>query len=146
MELEELYRDIILDHNRTPRNKRQLDDADIANHQKNPVCGDEINIQIVLDGDQIDVAFFFGQGCSISQASASILTDVLKGKTLDQARAIAAGFHELMNGSEPNNIDDLGDLVALQGVAHYPVRIKCAVLACDTLDEGVIDWLNKHQI
>jgi nitrogen fixation NifU-like protein len=146
MELEELYRDIILDHNRNPRNKRQLANSDIANHQKNPVCGDEIDIQLMLDNDQINDAFFFGQGCSISQASASILTDVLKGKTLDQARAIAAGFHELMNGSEPKNIEDLGDLVALQGVANYPVRIKCAVLACDTLDEGVQEWLGKQQI
>jgi nitrogen fixation protein NifU and related proteins len=136
MSLDDLYREVILDHYRNPRNKHGLEGSDIDVTHNNPLCGDEITIHaIVRDGKVVDVTFE-GQGCSISQASASMLTDLVKGKPVDDVDKLIVEFRGMMAG-KPADEEALGDLVALKGVVKYPVRIKCAVLAWDTLQEGV---------
>jgi nitrogen fixation NifU-like protein len=137
MSLDDLYREVILDHYRNPRNKRPLPSADIDLAHNNPLCGDEITVRAkVADGVVADAAFE-GQGCSISQASASMLTEKIKGMKLDDVENLVLDFRGMMAGREGLDDDALGDLVALKGVVKYPVRIKCAVLAWDTLQEGV---------
>jgi nitrogen fixation NifU-like protein len=137
MSLDDLYREVILDHYRNPRNKRPLSPADIDLERNNPLCGDEIAIRaVVRDGTVADVAFE-GQGCSISQASASMLTERIVGRPLAEVERIITDFRAMMAGEHVSDEDALGDLVALKGVVKYPVRIKCAVLAWDTLQEGV---------
>ncbi|MGH2830477.1 MAG: Fe-S cluster assembly sulfur transfer protein SufU [Actinomycetota bacterium] len=137
MSLEDLYRETILDHYRNPRNKQGLDGSTVDVTHNNPLCGDEITIHVALrDGAVADVAFE-GQGCSISQASASMLTELVKGKSLAEVEDLILKFRTMMGGKPVEDEDALGDLVALKGVVKYPVRIKCAVLAWDTLQEGV---------
>lgn len=137
MSLEDLYRETILDHYRNPRNKHGLDGSNVDLTHNNPLCGDEITIHaIVREGTVAEVAFE-GQGCSISQASASILTDLVKGKPVGEVERLILEFRAMMAGKPVDDEDALGDLVALKGVTKYPVRIKCAVLAWDTLQEGV---------
>src|SRR5919106_6484908 len=137
MSLDDLYREVILDHYRNPRNKRGLPDAEIDLAHNNPLCGDEIAVRVkVADGSVADAAFE-GQGCSISQASASMLTDKIMGMKLDDVEGLVLDFRGMMAGKEGGDDEALGDLVALKGVVKYPVRIKCAVLAWDTLQEGV---------
>lgn len=142
-ELDELYREVIIDHYRNPRNRRQIEDADIRCEGSNPFCGDGVIIQLKLDdqGRVSDVAHQ-GQGCSVSQASASILTDMLKGKTPKEGEAISRSFHQMMLGSKLSDeaIKALGNLEAFQGVRKFPIRIKCALLAWDALESG----LRKH--
>ena len=137
MSLDDLYREVILDHYRNPRNKRPLDGADIDLLHNNPLCGDEISVRVKLGDGVVADAAFEGQGCSISQASASMLTDKIKGMKLDDVEDLVLEFRGMMAGKEGADDDALGDLVALKGVVKYPVRIKCAVLAWDTLQEGV---------
>lgn len=137
MSLDDLYREVILDHYRKPRNKRAIDGADIDLEHNNPLCGDEIRVQAsIVDGVVDDIAFQ-GQGCSISQASASMLTEQARGKSLEKLEDVILAFRGLMAGKDDLDDEALGDLVALKGVVKYPVRIKCAVLAWDTLQEGV---------
>ena len=137
MSLDDLYREVILDHYRSPRNKRALDDASIDIHRNNPLCGDDITVHVaVKDGVAVDAAFE-GVGCSISQASASMMTEQIKGKTIPQIDELVMNFRKMMGGEEGLSDDELGDLVALKGVTKYPVRIKCAVLAWDALQAGV---------
>lgn len=133
--LDDLYRDIILDHYRTPRNRGRLEIPTIATHGDNPLCGDEIEVSLLVEDGRISDLRFDGKGCSISQASASMMTEAVKGKTLSEARDLVSGFKGMMQGEEPD--DDLGDIEALQGVRKYPVRIKCALLSWTTLLEGV---------
>jgi nitrogen fixation NifU-like protein len=110
----------------------------------NPLCGDEISVRVKLaDGAVVDAAFE-GQGCSISQASASMLTDKIKGMKLGDVEGLVLDFRGMMQGKEASDEDALGDLVALKGVVKYPVRIKCAVLAWDTLQEGVETYRKSH--
>jgi nitrogen fixation NifU-like protein len=137
MSLDDLYREVILDHYRNPRNKRPLDGADIDLLHNNPLCGDEISVRVKVADGVVQDAAFEGQGCSISQASASMLTDKIKGMKLDDVQGLVLEFRGMMAGKEGADDDALGDLVALKGVVKYPVRIKCAVLAWDTLQEGV---------
>jgi nitrogen fixation protein NifU and related proteins len=137
MSLDDLYREVILDHYRNPRNKRPLPDADIDLSHNNPLCGDEISVRVKLADGTIADAAFEGQGCSISQASASMLTETIKGMKLGDVEDLILAFRGMMAGKEDPSEDTLGDLVALKGVVKYPVRIKCAVLAWDTLQEGV---------
>lgn len=144
MSLDDLYREVILDHYKKPRNKRHIDGADIDLEHNNPLCGDEIRIEaLVRDGVVSDIAFE-GQGCSISQASASMLTEQAGGKSLDDVENLVLAFRGLMAGKEDVDDETLGDLVALKGVVKYPVRIKCAVLAWDTLQEGVQSFRSSH--
>ncbi|MFY9587931.1 MAG: SUF system NifU family Fe-S cluster assembly protein [Actinomycetota bacterium] len=137
MSLDDLYREVILDHYRNPRNKRALDDAEIDLAHNNPLCGDEISVRVKVGDGQVEDAAFEGQGCSISQASASMLTDRIRGMKLDDVDDLILKFRGMMGGKDSPDDEALGDLVALKGVVKYPVRIKCAVLAWDTLQEGV---------
>lgn len=144
MSLDDLYREVILDHYKKPRNKRHIDNADIDIEHNNPLCGDEIRIEVLVkDGTVQDLAFE-GQGCSISQASASMLTEQAKGKSLENVENLILAFRGLMAGKDDLDDEALGDLVALKGVVKYPVRIKCAVLAWDTLQEGVQSFRGPH--
>jgi nitrogen fixation NifU-like protein len=136
-ELSALYQEMILDHYRRPRNKGTLENADASVEMKNPLCGDEIGLQVSFDGDQIREVKFSGRGCSISQASASMMTQLLKGKTRAEIDSIRTGFRELMLGTEPQPTDDLGPLRALSGVARFPARVKCALLAWNALESAL---------
>lgn len=145
MSLDDLYREVILDHYRTPRNKRHVDGAPIDVHRNNPLCGDDITVRVMLDPDgRATDASFEGQGCSISQASASMLTEQIRGKTVPEIEELTLAFRKMMAGDEGLGEDELGDLVALKGVVKYPVRIKCAVLAWDALQEGVSSFEHNH--
>ena len=141
--LEDLYREIILDHYRTPRNRGELDPPAVSAEGHNPLCGDEIRIYLeVRDGVVVDVKFS-GSGCSISQSSASMMTSAVKGKDVAHVRAVIRKFKSMMTVEEDGDgpVDEslsLGDLEALQGVVKFPVRIKCATLGWNTL----LDALN----
>lgn len=137
MSLEALYREVILDHYRAPRNKGRLDDATVVVELKNPVCGDEITLYLKLDKSQVQSLRFEGRGCSISQASASMMTQAVRGKSLDEALDLVSRFKGMVRGELPVEQADLGDLEALHGVAKFPVRVKCAVLAWEALKQGL---------
>jgi len=137
-QLSSLYQQLILEHYRNPRNKSELEEKSVEIHMANPVCGDEIRLQLRIEGDEIAEAKFIGQGCSISQAAVSMMTTKLQGRKLDEAGALAARFTEMMHGDEEAAKDKtLGDLRALQGVSKFPVRIKCALLGFDALQEAL---------
>jgi nitrogen fixation protein NifU and related proteins len=137
MNLQSLYQELILQHYRSPRNRGELPEPDAEIQMNNPVCGDEITLRLRVTGNRIERARFTGQGCSISQASASMMTQQLEGKTLDEARALSARFTEMMHGDAGAAADRaLGDLRALAGVAKFPVRIKCALLPWNALSEA----------
>jgi nitrogen fixation protein NifU and related proteins len=137
VQLTSLYQHLILDHYRKPRNRGTLPNATVAVHMRNPTCGDEIRLQLLLDEGVIADVRFEGEGCSISQASVSMMTSLIKGKPLDEALAIAARFTEMMHGdAEAANDRSLKDLRALAGVAKFPVRVKCALLGFDALQEA----------
>ena len=137
-QLSSLYQQLILEHYRNPRNKAELDGKTVEIHMANPVCGDEIRLQLRIEGSEIAEAKFVGQGCSISQASVSMMTTLLQGRSLDEAGTLAERFTEMMHGDEDAAKDRaLGDLRALQGVSKFPVRIKCALLGFDALQEAL---------
>lgn len=136
MQLDELYKEVIMDHYRSPRNRGTLEEFTFSFELQNPTCGDVIQVQGLLDGDKIEKIAFTGEGCSISQASASMMTTLVKGKTVSEAKQIIERFLAMMRG-EPGDYKDLKDLRALQGVSKYPVRIKCATLAWHVLEEGM---------
>ena len=135
MELNDLYRDVILDHNRRPRNFGGLDPADASVEGFNPMCGDRLTVRLRLNDDKISDIRFEGQGCAISTASASMMTEALKGKTLSEAHALFAKFHAVLTGPPDQTADvpELGKLAALSGVRAYPARVKCASLCWHTL-------------
>jgi nitrogen fixation NifU-like protein len=130
MQLDNLYQEVILDHYKNPQNKHLASDNDAQVHHVNPSCGDEITLGVKLDGNTVVSVNWDGVGCSISQASASIMSDLLVGKSLDQANALSETFLHLMQskGSEEGDPEVLEDAVALAGVSKYPARIKCALL------------------
>jgi nitrogen fixation protein NifU and related proteins len=138
--LEDLYREIILDHYRTPRNRGELPapPASVAQGH-NPLCGDEITVYLQIDGDTVTDVKVGGQGCSISQSSASMMSQAIKGRSVDDVKALVRRFKGMMSiddaVDEPADVapPDLGDLEALRGVVKFPVRIKCATLAWNTL-------------
>ena len=137
MPIEDLYQEVILDHYKQPRNKRRLPGASVSCSRNNPLCGDEITIEAVLADGRIDDVTFEGVGCSISQASASMLTETVKGRSLEEAAGAAGEFRSMMEGAADPDEDRMGDLVALQGVRKYPMRIKRAILAWDVLEEAI---------
>lgn len=137
MSLEDLYKEVILDHYKSPRNKRDLPGAERSRSKNNPLCGDEITVHAHLDDGTVAEVTFEGQGCSISQASASMLTEAVKGRPVDEAQKLATHFRGMMEGTVEPTEEEFGDLVALKGVAKYPVRIKCAVLAWDVLQDAL---------
>jgi nitrogen fixation NifU-like protein len=145
MALQDLYREVILDHYKNPRNRGHLDQVDATAEGVNPLCGDEITIELTLEGDTVVDVAVDGQGCSISQASASMMTDAIKGKTRSEIEEITSKFRALMSLDEGTELEldperpgaVLGDIEALQGVRQYPVRIKCASLGWTTLLEAL---------
>ncbi len=138
VQFDDLYRDLILDHYRNPRNKGALDGAGVVVEGFNPSCGDEVSLALIRNGDGIRAVRFQGQGCSISQSSASMLTEGVQGRSLDDVRALSRDVQRIFT-DERFDIDatDIGDLEALQGVARFPVRIKCALLAWKVLDQAL---------
>ena len=137
-QLNSLYQQLILEHYKSPRNKGDLEDRTVEVHMANPVCGDEIRLQLRIDDDVIQSAKFVGQGCSISQAAVSIMTTLLEGRSLSDAEGLADRFTAVMHGDEEAARDKaLGDLRALQGVSKFPVRVKCALLGFDALREAL---------
>jgi nitrogen fixation protein NifU and related proteins len=146
MSLEELYREVILDHYRNPRNRASLAAADAQADGVNPLCGDEVHLEIAFDGDVVTDVSITGQGCSISQSSASMMSEAIKGKSRDEISKLTERFRAMMDldsdaadveldNGKPGSV--LGDLEALQGVRNYPVRIKCANLPWTTLQEAL---------
>lgn len=138
--VEELYREVILDHFKAPRNKGRIDRPDSEADGVNPLCGDQIKITSLLDDTLIKDVKFEGHGCAISQSSASMMTAAVKGKTISEAIELTQRFKHILGveGGTPHtngsvDMDELGDLAALEGVKKYPVRIKCALLAWNTL-------------
>src|SRR4051812_24923042 len=130
---------MILDHYRRPRNKGTLENADASVEMKNPLCGDEIELQVAFDGDSISDLRFSGRGCSISQASASMMTQLVKGKGRTEIDAIRAQFRDLMLGQPPADDARLGSLRSLSGVARFPARVKCALLAWNALETALTE-------
>lgn len=146
-ELDELYADIILDHYKSPRNRGALETPALSAEGFNPFCGDRVVLSLGLDSDgRIANVGFEGEGCSISQASASIMTELLKGKTIDGASALNTQFREIMAGAEVTDemADEIGELAALQGVKQFPVRIKCALLPWATLTDAIAEFQKAH--
>jgi nitrogen fixation NifU-like protein len=144
--MRDLYQELILDHNRSPRNRRVIEDANRKAEGYNPLCGDRVTVTLVVDENNVvqDIAFQ-GAGCAISTASASLMTETLKGKTVSEARAILDRFHAMVTGEPPKDEQtgelpepegkekDLGKLKVFSGISEYPARVKCATLAWHTL-------------
>ena len=133
-DLRDLYQELILNHSKRPRNFGALEDAQTA-HGHNPLCGDEVTVYVVLDGEVVTDVHFEGSGCAISTAAASMMTQVIKGKTRDEVNRIFERYHEVCTGrADPDEgVEDLGKLAVFAGVSEYPVRVKCATLAWHTL-------------
>ena len=139
-DLDALYRDVVLDHYRSPRGKKELSDPDLENEGMNPVCGDEVKVALKLkDGHVTDVAVN-SRGCAISVASGSMLAELLVGKSTSQIEELFQAFRDMLHGKGVTEEPDLGDLEALEGVMRLPVRVKCALLAWTTLRDAVEAW------
>jgi nitrogen fixation NifU-like protein len=138
MSMEDLYQEIILDHYRKPKNRAPtLENEDVHVHHSNPLCGDEMDLRLrVADGD-LDAVVFDGEGCSISQASASAMTQAVIGRDLKDGLDLAEDFRLMMHGDDPKRADDLLDGVAFQGVSKFPVRVKCALLGWMALRDAI---------
>jgi nitrogen fixation protein NifU and related proteins len=135
--LDDIYKEVILDHYKNPRNKREMPDAPLTCSKNNPLCGDEITVFAnAEDGKLLEVSFV-GQGCSISQSSASMMTEAVAGKTVDEVTDLTANVRGMLSGDVEPDEDAFGELVALKGVVKYPIRVKCAVLAWDVLQEAL---------
>ncbi|HET8649377.1 MAG TPA: SUF system NifU family Fe-S cluster assembly protein [Gemmatimonadales bacterium] len=130
--LDELYQNVILDHNRAPRNFHPMPEASSTAEGNNPLCGDQLRVWVRVEDDVIADVSFQGNGCAISQASASLMTQAVKGKTREQALALFNGFHDLVTGA-PGDPGALGKLAVFRGVSQYPIRVKCASLGWHTL-------------
>ncbi|HVN43012.1 MAG TPA: SUF system NifU family Fe-S cluster assembly protein [Steroidobacteraceae bacterium] len=138
MDLKDLYRDIIVDHNRHPRNFREMPDADRHADGHNPLCGDKLTVYVKLDGDRIGDVSFYGSGCAISVASASLLTEAIKGKTIAETERLYATMHALLTREDVAvDVPALGKLGALSGVREFPARVKCASLCWHTLEAAL---------
>ena len=132
--MRELYREILLDHFERPRNRRELEDADVEEHIDNPLCGDHVTVYANLREGTFEEVSFTGRGCSISQASASMLTEHLTGKSRDEAEEKIEAFLEMMRTQEN---EELGELAALKGIVQTPNRIRCATLAWEAMRRGI---------
>ena len=138
-DLRDLYQEVILDHNRSPRNFGALEDADLRADGHNPLCGDKLSIGVKVAGGVVTDIRFEGSGCAISKASASLMTEGVKGKTLDEARVLFDRFHLLVTDRSAPVTPELGKLAVFAGVRDYPVRVKCAILAWHTMQAAVDD-------
>lgn len=135
MQLDDLYRRVIMDHYKTPRNRGTFEDEAVTIDLNNPTCGDKIQLQMQIDNGMVKAAKFVGEGCSISLSSASMMTDAVKGKTIEEALEMADKFSSLMKG-EPVEFE-YEDIEALSGVNKFPARIKCATLSWNALRKGI---------
>jgi nitrogen fixation NifU-like protein len=138
-ELSDLYQEVILDHNKNPRNFREIEDADQTADGKNPLCGDALRVYIAMDGDKIADVAFKGSGCAISKASASMMTQAVKGKTREETEHLFEEFHRMVTGELDIEADenDLGKLRIFAGVLEFPARVKCASLSWHTLNAAL---------
>jgi nitrogen fixation protein NifU and related proteins len=136
-DLRELYQDVILEHSKAPRNYRELQSANHKAEGYNPLCGDHFTIYLDLEGDRIRDVTFQGAGCAISKASASMMTQSVKGKSREEAEKIFERFHKLVTGEENGDREALGKLAVFAGVSEFPVRVKCATLAWHTLQAAL---------
>lgn len=138
--LDDLYRRVIMDHYSRPRNRGEFEDESVTINMNNPTCGDRIQLQLKIEDHKISDVRFQGEGCSISMASASMMTEAIKGLEVEDALKMAEIFSKMMQGEEYDEEDlDLGDIEALQGVSKFPARIKCATLAWKAMQKGVQD-------
>jgi nitrogen fixation NifU-like protein len=136
-ELADLYQEIILDHNKRPRNYREMPECTCQAEGLNPLCGDEVKIFVRVENDQLSDVAFQGQGCAISRASASMMTGKTKGRSTEEARALSGRVRDMLVGPEAEPARELGDLAALSGVRKFPARIKCAMLPWHTLEAAL---------
>jgi nitrogen fixation NifU-like protein len=137
LQLDELYRELILDHYKNPRHREPLPHPDVIAEGYNPLCGDEIEMTLTFAGDTLTDIGIAGRGCSISQASGSMMSDLVLGKSLSEIRHLTGEFKDMMTNADAPVPEDLGDLESLQGVAKFAVRVKCATLAWHTLADGI---------
>ncbi|TQR09294.1 Fe-S cluster assembly sulfur transfer protein SufU [Psychrobacillus soli] len=135
--LDQLYRQVIMDHYKNPRNKGSIEDGALTIDMNNPTCGDRIHLTLQVEDGVVQNAKFDGEGCSISMSSASMMTQAIKGKKIDEALQLSHIFSDMMLGKEYDDSIDLGDIEALNGVAKFPARIKCATLAWKAMEKGV---------
>ena len=143
--LDDLYRDVILDHCRNPRKQHNIENPDIVADAVNPFCGDEIHIRMNLDSDgRVNDIGFEGEGCSINQSAGSMLAEVIESNSLEEMEALSDLFRRLMKGEtlSEDEQQQLGDLTALQGVLKFPIRIKCALLSMSAIEQGIEDYRN----
>lgn len=139
-DLQDLYQELILDHGRRPRNFKRLDDATRSAEGYNPLCGDKVKVYVKMDDDVVKDLSFEGSGCAISTASASIMTEVLKGKTRADAEELFQTFHDLVTGKKAQlDAPELGKLEVFSGVSEFPIRVKCATLSWHTLRAALND-------
>ncbi len=139
-DLLELYQEVILDHNKRPRNFGALPEADHTAEGHNPLCGDQLKLYLTMDGDRVHEIRFEGTGCAISKASASLMTETVQGKTTEEVEVLFRDFHELLTGDprvQAEAAAELGKLAVFEGVREYPVRVKCATLAWHTLQAAI---------
>lgn len=137
--LDQLYRAVIMEHYKKPRNKGYLDENNVTVDMNNPTCGDRIHLTLKINDGIVEDAKFDGEGCSISMSSASMMTEIIKGRKVEEALKLADIFSKMMLGEEIDEeiLDELGDIAALQGVSKFPARIKCATLAWKAMEKGV---------
>lgn len=135
--LDTLYRQVIMDHYKKPRNKGMLEDGSLTIDMNNPTCGDRIRLTMKIEDNRVSDVKFDGDGCSISMSSASMMTQAIKGKDIDTALTMSQTFSEMIQGKEYDDEIDLGDIEALQGVSKFPARIKCATLAWKAMEKGL---------
>jgi nitrogen fixation NifU-like protein len=138
-DLEDLYQELILDHgHKRPRNHRAIEGAQHVARGHNPVCGDQLTVFLKTEGDKLEDVAFQGEGCAISKASASLMTESVKQKSKDEAMALFKAFHELVTGAAPaGHAEDLGKLAVFSNVSKFPIRVKCAMLAWRTLESAL---------
>ncbi|WP_138496289.1 Fe-S cluster assembly sulfur transfer protein SufU [Paenibacillus pinistramenti] len=136
MQLDDLYRRVIMDHYKNPRNRGTFGDDAVTVNLNNPTCGDRISLQLIIEDGVVKDARYTGEGCSISMSSASMMTDAVKGKTVGEALDLADRFSKMMKGGDAE-FDDYEDIEALSGVNKFPARIKCATLAWNALKKGI---------
>lgn len=141
MEASDLYQEVILDHTKSPRNYKVLEGADRDAEGDNPLCGDHLHVYVDLEDGRIEDIGFQGSGCAISKASGSVMTDTIKGKSLEEVRELSEAFRELVRGERDPDLElsELGDLAVFEGVQRFPTRVKCATLAWHTLEAALED-------
>ncbi|MET3576363.1 Fe-S cluster assembly sulfur transfer protein SufU [Bhargavaea ullalensis] len=142
--LDQLYRRVIMDHYKNPRNKGEIEDGSLKVDMNNPTCGDRIHLTLKVEDGMVTDAKFDGEGCSISMASASMMTQAVKGKKVEEALKLSETFSDMMLGKEHDDSIDMGDIEALSGVSQFPARIKCATLAWKAMEKGVGNDANPN--